>query len=163
VTPEKIAALTGVAQTVIALATLIVTAAVTVLVYVGTKAIARIEHDRGIRDAWNAIDAIALSDEAMLAVAESLMPQPGGTPRSVEEARRKWFAYMILNALSSTYSAARRRVTRSRSDALATCAYHVGILVQHDDIYALTQEGYNPAFAAFCREIREKQVGDGSS
>jgi len=67
---------------------------------------------------------------------------------------------MILNALSSTHSASRRRVTRSRADALATCKYHVGLLVRHDDIFALTQEGYSATFATFCREIRDKQVSD---
>jgi hypothetical protein len=156
-TPDEIAAMAGVAQAVIAFLTLVVTAVVTVLVYRGTRAIARIEHDRGIRDAWNAIDAIALADEDMLRVAEELMPDPGGGPRATAGARRKWFAFMILNALSSTYSAASRKGMRSRPDALETCAYHVGVLVKHDDIYVLTQEGYSAAFATFCRGIKERQ------
>jgi hypothetical protein len=156
-TPEEVAAIAGVAQAVIAFATLVVTAALTVIVYVGTRAIARIEHDRGVRDAWNAIDAIALADPDVLRVAEELMPEPGDGPRPAEGARRKWFAYMILNALSSTFSAAERGVLRSRPDALTTCAYHVGALVRHDDIYPLTQEGYSAGFARFCRDIKEKQ------
>jgi hypothetical protein len=153
-----IAAWAGVAQAVIALATLVVTVAVTVLVYVGTRAIARIEHDRGVREAWNAINAIAVSDPDLLEVAETLMPEPATGPRTAAEARRKWFAYMFLNVLSSTYSGAHRRFTRSRPEALATCAYHIGLLVRHDDVYALTQEGYSRAFAAFCKEIRRKQA-----
>ena len=64
---------------------------------------------------------------------------------------------MVLNALSSTFSAAGRGLVQSRSNALATCAYHVGVLVRHDDIYPLMQEGYSAGFAAFCREIKEKQ------
>jgi hypothetical protein len=80
---------TSAAQTAIAFATLVVTAALTVLLCVGLRAIARIEHDRGVRDARNGIDAIAVADAAMLRVAEELMPGPGGGPLPPEAARRK--------------------------------------------------------------------------
>src|SRR4051794_19065344 len=127
---DEIAAIAGVAQAILALATLIATATVTVLVYFGTRTIARIEHDRGIRDAWNNIDALALADESILQVAESLLPQPGSGTRTSAEAKRKWLAFMLLNTLSSMYNAARRGVTRSRADALLTCEYQLSSLVR---------------------------------
>jgi len=166
--PDEVSAAAGVAQAAIGLLTLITTIAITVFVYIGTRAIARIEHDRGIRDAWNSLDALALSDPALLRVAEDLLPGPGSpTGSSCKAARRKWFAYMALNVLSSMYNGATRGLTRSRPDALMTCEYHIAMLVAHDDVYALTQEGYSGPFAAFCRGIREKQIaaaaGSGSS
>jgi hypothetical protein len=156
--PDEIAALAGVAQAIVAVATLVATVVVSVLVYIGTRKIARIEHDRGVRESWNTIDALALSDPSVLRLIEEILPAPGSSARDIEMARRKWLAYMLLNTLSSTYNGATRGLTRSKSDALSVCEYHVAALVRHDDIFALTQEGYSDSFAAFCKRVRLNQV-----
>jgi hypothetical protein len=153
---DDVAAMAGVVQAIIGFVTLLSTIAVSVIVYVGTKRITRIEFDRSIREGWNSINTLAVSDASVLAIAESLMPQPGSEVRSSESARRKWFAFMLLNVLSSMHSAASRRFSPYRSDALETCRFHLSALVRNDDIYELTQVGYSRNFAEFCHEVRQQ-------
>lgn len=152
--PEEINALAAIAQAVLALATLIVSIVISLFVYYGTRKIARLEHDRSIREWWNTLNTIALDDDKMLEIAEKLM-NPSASPQTAEETRRKWFAFVVLNTLSSSYLGAMTGVSRSSEETINIVKHHLRKLLSSEDIFNLTQgEGYEKDFANLCRQIR---------
>src|SRR5919202_2990167 len=89
-------------QLIVALTGLIVSAALTVLVYRGTRQFAEAQYWRSVRETWMDIDKFALADDRNLRVADSLF-HPDSDNQPLEEARKRWFAYMVLNAFVSMY------------------------------------------------------------
>ncbi len=153
--PEEINALAAVAQAVLALATLVISLAISWFVYRGTKRIAKAEHDRSIREWWNTLDTIALSNDEMLKVADELM-NPLLATQSMDEKRRRWFAFVVLNALSSSYVGAKTGMTQSSNDTIEIVKHHLRNLLSSDDIFKLTQYGYEKDFAVLCKEIHDE-------
>ena len=152
-----------VVEVVIAFLSLVVTAAVTVLVYRGTKAIAAIEYSRAMRDAWMMFDATALGSDAMLAAADELM-DPGTRGDSMESRRRRWLAFMVLNIQASTFDGHQKKLLKDE-DARASYEQLLMPLVRNAEVYQLTQSrGYSPAFRKYCRDLHEKfQATNGGS
>jgi hypothetical protein len=156
--PDEVAAIAAIAQAVFAFAAI----AIAVVVYRASNLIARMQYEWSVREAWNALDSVALSDERMLVMADRLM-DPSSTNRSLEAIQRKWFVFMVLNALASSYMGAKRGLTQSKKDTLSICTHHLSRLVVDDEIFALTQHGYEKDFSAFCRNIREQQLAQRAS
>ena len=153
--PDEISAIAAVAQAVLALAALIGSIAISVFVYSGSKRIARMEYERSVREAWNNLDAVALSSDEMLKIADQMM-DPLSAARSLEERRRRWFAYLVLNALASSYVGAQQGLTKSPKGTLDICEHHLNRLLLDKDIFELTQQGYEGEFMALCRVIHKK-------
>ena len=155
--PDEIAALAAVAQAVLAFAALAATVAVGVMVYIGTKRLTSFQLYSQNKNAWNAIDSLALSSDEMLRVADDLLPPscPSGTP--IDEMRRKWLGYLVVNACAERYLAAKRNLFHC-SDALTESAkYTLRHVLRDDMIYRITQEsGYEKEIQELCCEIREQ-------
>lgn len=126
-------------------------------VYSGSKRVAQVEHDRSIREWWNTLDQIALSSDQMLVLADEMM-YTSSVDESLEKRRRRWFAFVILNALSSSYLGAKLGLTRSSVETVEIVRHHLRKLLVQDDIFKLSQEGYEPDFATLCREVRKEVV-----
>ena len=128
--------------------------------------ISRLQYDHAIRDAWNALDTVALSDEELLGIADDLLP-PKPDPDATTAARkrkRKWFSYLVLNALFIRFVAAKAGASPFGVTSDKMVKFHLEYLLVHDDVYRLTQEaGYEDDFAELCRNARRsacsKSVG----
>lgn len=157
-TPDEISALAAVAQTLLALAALIGSVAVSMLVWYGTRRIAKLDYERSIREAWIAVDTAALSNDQMLVMADTLM-DPKNENDDLERRRRRWFAYTVLNAITSSYFGAKHNLTQSQKVTIEGCRQLLGPLLRHDEIFEITQgHGYEDEFSEFCREIRKEQM-----
>jgi len=155
---DQIAALAAVAQAILALVTLIGSIAVSLFIWYGTRRIAQLDYERSLREAWMAVDAVALSSDEMLVMADTLM-DPKNAASHIEARRRRWFAYTLMNAIVSTYFGAKHGFTQSRKDSLEACRQLLRPLMNHDEIFEITQgHGYEPEFSALCREVREEQI-----
>lgn len=147
-TPEELSAYAAVA-------TLVVTVVISIILQRWSSRVARTEHERSLREWWNTLNETALSSEEMLLVADKLM-HPSAVGQTVEEKRRRWFAFLVLNALSSSFLGAQDGLSRSKEDTVGIVKHHLRILLPSDDIYELSQQGYEPGFAALCREVRDE-------
>ncbi len=140
-------------------ATLVVSVAISIILHRATTRFAKAEHERSIREWWNTLNETALSSDEMLEAADKLM-NPDSAKYSTEQKRRRWFAFLVLNALASSYLGARQGLSRSTEDTVDIVKHHRRILLASDDIYAQSQQGYEPDFAALCREVREELYSD---
>lgn len=156
-TPDDIQALAAIAQTVLALATFVVTVMLSLFAYFGTKQIAKIEYGRAIRDAWLTIDTTALSNDEMLKVAD-LLVDPNSTNDTVEVRRKKWFAYLLLNPLLSGFEGNRKGFLEDKY-VRNSLEQTLKPLMADDDIFSLTQgRGYPQDFARYCRKLRNEHA-----
>lgn len=144
-TPDALSAYASVA-------TLFVSIVITLILQRWSNRVARAEHDRSIREWWNALNETALSSDEMLVAADRLMsPDAGAEP--IEQKRRRWFAFLVLNALSSMYMGAKAGLSNSE-DTLKIVEHHLQSILKSDDIYRQTQFGYEKDFSNFCRGVR---------
>jgi hypothetical protein len=149
-------AYSAVAQTAIAFVTLVVTAALTYLVYRGAKVIAAIEYGRSLRDAWMTFDAAALADDHVLEAADVLMG-PGTQGDSMPTRRKRWLALMVMNILGSTFEGQREHFLKDE-DAFAAFDMLLLPLVSDDEVFHLIEtRGYGPSFRDHCRALRSKK------
>jgi hypothetical protein len=158
---EEISAYAAVAQAVLALATLIVSIVISVTLHRWSNRVAKVEHERSLREWWNTLNETALSSAEMLLVADELM-HPTSTGQPIGEKRRRWFAFLVLNALSSSYLGAKDGLSRSTTDTVNIVKHHLRILLTSDDIYKLSQQGYEADFAALCREVYAELSAEGA-
>lgn len=144
-TPEELSAYAAVA-------TLFVSIVIAVILQRWSSRVAKAEHDRSIREWWNSLNETALSSDEMLIAADRLM-SPNTEAESVEQKRRRWFAFLILNALSSMYVGARAGLSNSK-DTLTIVEHHLHIILKSDDIYWQSQSGYEKDFSNLCKRVR---------
>ena len=146
-----------VAQLIVALSALVVSAGVSVIAYRGTKRIAEIQYWRGVRDSWMDIDKIALSNDEMLKMVDSLF-HPDLAGQLIEDIRKRWFGYMAFNAFVSQYFGAGPVEDVDESGRRARVAAQLKPLMKDDVLYNLAQTGvYGPQFENLCRKLREQE------
>jgi hypothetical protein len=119
----------------------------------------RLEHDRSIREWWNTLDQVALSSDEMLVIADELM-DPESRDQPLKEKRRKWFTYLVLNTLASSFVVAQLGVTRSYDDTVGGVRHHLRRLLVDPDTFRLSQSGYETDFSALCREVRQELISE---
>ncbi|MEJ2791188.1 MULTISPECIES: hypothetical protein [unclassified Pseudoxanthomonas] len=132
---------------------IVVTAFIALAVHRASKRSARMEHDRGIKDAWINIDMAALQDPDNMRLLDQLIhaDQQGADP---DASRRRWLAYMVLNPLEAAWSGA--KFGHLPDAVLDSSERTMRGLVQHDDVYALIQGFvYSMEFRARCAELRK--------
>jgi hypothetical protein len=150
---NDIQAISAIAQIVLALASLITTVVLSLLVYYGTKKIAAIEYGRATREAWLAINATALSDDAILKAAD-LLVDPDSDQAAIDVRRKKWFGYMLLNVLETTFIGRKEKFLKD-SYVKNSFKHTLQTLLIDEDVYLLSQErGYDSEFSVFCKQLR---------
>jgi len=106
------------------------------------------------------VDGVALSNDDLLRVAESVM-YPGTSPDvSVTDIQKRWFSYMMLNPLVVTW--------RGKGDKVFSEAEHPAFereltsMLRDPVVFAVTQEGIygdpsdRKSFAYLCAQLRQK-------
>lgn len=138
------------AQMLIAIGSLVLSAAV----FYYTKKTVALESLRSVRNSWMQLDQTALSDAANLLQADALFFNDAGDER---RARRRWISMMALNPVVSDYMAACDGLLPNPKQTIEGCRVMLKQLLQHDDVYAMTQSGAYAAasgFAKLCYDIR---------
>jgi hypothetical protein len=146
-----------IAQALVALTALLVSAALTVFVYYGMRKAAYLQFWRSVGNAWMDIDKFALSNDQNLRLADSLF-NPDKAHQSIEHIRKRWFSYMVVNVFHSMYYGTnvplpgpeRRHAERARLELRP--------LLKDDVFYDLTQSGIlEDEFERMCRDLRKEQ------
>ncbi|MFJ9775707.1 hypothetical protein ACIRVF_31430 [Kitasatospora sp. NPDC101157] len=120
----------------------------------GTKRLARIEHDRAIKNAWIAIDTIALSDDRNLEAADLLI-NPDTEGDSLEERRRRWLCFMFMNPMGATF----RGFDGGLFDSSAAAPYENELypLASNEVFFAMVKKyAFEPGFVELCERLRRR-------
>jgi hypothetical protein len=119
-----------------------------------TTRIAQLEFNRALRDSWMHVDEMTVQDPALLQFMNRFQPPHGSADPDFEKKRH--FLFIYLNPLYTSYQAARQGLSSgARDQTIATIKSQLTYVVADDDAYWVTQnQGYDPDFAAFCREVR---------
>ena len=146
--------LTAIAQTIIALAALIASISVPVVLYRGQKRRERLELIRALREMWVSIDAALIHDDRLLRIADEFL-DPDSRTLSPDQRAKKWLGYMTLNVVFMDYLCAKHGV--HERDAMVSLKAHLSRLLRDPDIFALTQSSaaYEPGFRTLCRTIHD--------
>ncbi len=116
--------------------------------------VGRMEQDRGIKDAWIAIDQAALDNEENLDLLDAMIhPDAHGQDRLTK--RKRWLAYMLLNPLEAAWTSTTNG--NMHPDALQSCERTMTSLVRDPEVFELI-EGfvYSGAFRRRCIELRNQ-------
>jgi hypothetical protein len=120
-----------------------------------SKQASRTETHRQVKEAFNALNIIALSDPENLRVLDEL-ETPQFRDQTLDEKRRRWLAAIELNALESVY-VGKREGLLDRRYADATLSALVPLMIQHIDICEqINRAGYDPDFVKYCEEARNR-------
>jgi hypothetical protein len=153
--PDEIQAYSAIVQTIIAFLTLIVTGALTYLVYRGTKAIAAIEYSRSIRDAWLTIDSVALSNDEILKTADKLM-DASTVNDPIELRPKRWLAFMVFNILISIFEGQEQAFLKDEDVKTAFDQILMPLIIDNDSFILTQSKGHPPRFSAYCKKLREE-------
>jgi len=114
---------------------------------------AQIEFDRELKNSWMSVDTEALaSDEALKVFDELLHPEAAGSA-SIEERRRRWASYLLLNVLALSWSGIQKGL--ADSNAVASLERSLRAAVQDDTFFYIARHyPYEPGFVALCEQLR---------
>lgn len=110
---------------------------------------------REVGDAWMEIDKFALESDQNLRMADSLF-HPDLAHQPIDELRKRWFGYMVLNTFVSAYSGVSTPPEiRPGSDHQDRVKQELKPLMRDEVLYHLSQSGvYSSDFERVCRELR---------
>ena len=120
-----------------------------------TTKIAQLEFNRALRDSWMHVDQMTLQDPNLVGLMDQYLP-----PHKTADpgfGRKRLFLLVFLNPMYTTYQAAQQGLSSgSAAETIATIKSQLAYVVRDEDAYWVTQnQGYDPDFAALCREVRE--------
>lgn len=143
-------------QAVSAVAAVIATAWIAMIVDRSARLLAKWEHERAVRDSWSNIDAVALGNPELLRVADGLLHPPNPQMTDAERQKR-WFGYMLCNVLESSLFANKLGVSADRERVIQGVKEILRPAVADDGFYEITQQhGQHPEFSRLCREVRSQ-------
>jgi hypothetical protein len=143
-------------QLVVSIASVLITIWLAVIVQRGAARLTELEFARAVRDTWIRVDEVTLRDPDLIRLASQFLPPHQSTDPEFQQ-KRLWLL-LQLNPLQTTYQAARQGLYgRDGTDAIESIRSQLKFVVKDDDAYWVTQnQGYDPAFTALCREVRDE-------
>ena len=143
-------------QLIVSIAGVVITIWLAVIVQRSAARLTELEFARAVRDTWLHVDDVTLRDPELVRIASQFLP-PHETTDPAFQRKRLWLL-LQLNPLQTTYQAARQGLFgRDGTDSIAAIRSQLAFIVNDDDAYWVTQnQGYDPAFVALCREVRDE-------
>jgi hypothetical protein len=143
-------------QLVVSIASVLITIWLAVIVQRGAARLTELEFARAVRDTWIRVDEVTLRDPDLIRLASQFLPPHQSADPGFQQ-KRLWLL-LQLNPLQTTYQAARQGLFgRDGADAIDSIRSQLKFVVKDDDAYWVTQnQGYDPAFTALCREVRDE-------
>ena len=155
---SRIQAITAVAQSVLAIASLVSSIVIGLYVWYGQSEMTKRQIEKSTRDSWIAVDLAALENDSTLVAADNLM-DPKNVNDPIEKRRKRWFGYAIMNIIIERYDAAQQGLIGPKEDAINSCKELLRPLMLDDDIYEITQgHGYETRIKVLCKEIRNEVI-----
>jgi hypothetical protein len=115
---------------------------------------ARAQYHQSMQATWNAYNQQALATSGNLLIAEWLLSWNKDPPPKSEPVRRKYLAFMAINAIIASYFGKMEGVMDSNY-ADPNIEQLLPPLVWKEEIFQLTQHcGYDRRFASHCAELR---------
>jgi hypothetical protein len=144
------------AQLITAIAAVIASVAIPVVIERRSRRHARVEYMKSIHDMWMHFDAVALSDHRLLELADEFN-DPDTSHATIDERRKKWLAYMVINIHFARFVAAEQDLSVDPfPEAMGGLCESLRRLVRDPVAYAITQNAYQGRFKALCEELRAK-------
>jgi hypothetical protein len=124
-----------------------------VIVQRSAARLTELEFARAVRDSWIHVNDVTLRDPELVRLATQFMiPRETADP---EFQQKRLFLLVLLNPLQTTYQAARQGLYGQ--NGIDSIKEQLRYVVKDDDAYWVTQnQGYDPAFMAVCREVRDE-------
>lgn len=156
---ETLQAMAAIAQIVVAVIALVVSAVITWMVYKSTRRLTELQYWRTIGNVWMEIDKFALSDDQNLTMVDQLF-HPDLAEESLEDRRKRWFGYIVLNAFSDAFRGVQAPPEIGPETGHQDRVWQeLKPLMRNDVIYRLSQSGiYSPEFTNVCAELREEST-----
>lgn len=145
--------ISGITQSVIALAALIASIAIPLILYKAQKRRETLEFIHAVRTMWVSIDTVILQRDDLIEVADSIL-DPRGKEKDIKERQRSWIALMVLNTVYMDYLGAKNGFHSQQ--ALQTITNFLQIFLTSDTAYQMTQNdgAYDSEFRAHCSKIK---------
>ena len=146
-------------QLIVSIAGVLITIWLAVIVQRSAARLTELEFSRAVRDTWMHVDDVTLRDPDLLRLASQFLP-PHETTDPGFQKKRLWLLVQ-LNPLQTSYQAARQGLFgRDGTSSIESIKSQLAFVVKDDDAYWVTQnQGYDPAFMALCREVRDEVKG----
>ena len=143
-------------QLIVSIAGVVITIWLAVIVQRSAARLTELEFARAVRDTWLHVDDVTLRDPDLVRLASQFLP-PHETTDPAFPQKRLWLL-LQLNPLQTTFQAARHGLFgRAGTDSIASIKSQLKFVVKDDDAYWVTQnQGYDSAFMALCREVRDE-------
>jgi hypothetical protein len=152
---QTLQAIAAISQILLALTALVVSAVITWIVNKRSKRIAELQYWRAVGNVWMDIDKFALSSDQNLSMVDHLF-HPDLAHQSIEDRRKRWFGYMVLNVFSDAYHGVDKSLDIGpESDHRDNVRQELKPLMQDDVLYDLSQSGiYGTEFEKVCAQVR---------
>ena len=150
----------------IGLLNVLVTGILGFVVFRAGRNVVRLEQDRAIKEAWIAIDQIALGNDEHLRTLDRMF-HPDKEHESDADKRKRWLAHMVLNPLEAAWSSARKQ--HMPDGTLGSSEGAMRNLLRDPMVAEMMQTVvYGNDFKQRCRQIlaeieRENRIAKGSS
>lgn len=143
-------------QLVVSIAGVVITIWLAFIVQRSAARLTELEFARAVRDSWLHIDDVTLRDSDFVHLANQYM-----IPRETTDAgfpKKRLMLLMLLSPLQTTYLAAHKGLYgRDGIKSIDSIKGQLAHFVKDDDAYWVTQNGgFDPAFVALCREVRNE-------
>ena len=143
-------------QLVVSIAGLVITIWLTVIVQRGAARLTQLDVARAIRDSWIHINDVTLRDPDLVQFTSRFMIPYETTDADFQ--KKRLMLLLLLSPLQTTYQAARKGLFgQEGTESIESIKSQLAYFVKDDDVYWVTQnQGFDPAFMAICREVRNE-------
>jgi hypothetical protein len=145
-------------QIVLGIVQFFATAAIGLVVYIQTERLKRSEMSSKAHESLNVLNSVALASPENLKAFDSFgRPETDDTD---ESRRKRWAAFVWLNALQVTFISNKHRLIDTHF-AEQSLRQQLEIILCDDLVFwLLVHRGFHPDFVEFCRPIREEVAPD---
>jgi hypothetical protein len=154
VAPTWIQAISAVAQSLIALATLLLSW----VLWRGSKRHARVDYTRTIEDSWNQLNAAILVNPKLAKIADKVFGMPPEED-SDEAGLKRYLAFFSLNVVEACYLGQRNGLVGEAYNFKAICDILDPMLRDPDIAKLLDFGGYHSDFVGFCHKRVSELAG----
>jgi hypothetical protein len=124
-----------------------------IILYRSQKQKATLDYIKSGRDSWIQIDLALIGKPDLLRHADSILA-PGSEHLSDEQREKIWLSLMILNVAFSDFIGL--KYGYHEREEKKTLVKFISNLMQDETTYNLSQNAYNEAFRALCRDARRQ-------
>lgn len=128
-----------------------------IILYRSQKQKATLDYIKSGRDSWIQIDLALIGRPALLRQADSIL-SPGSEHISDAEREKIWLALMILNVAFSDFIGLKYGY-HEREEKKVLHGF-IRNLMQDETTFSLSQNAYNEAFRAACRDARKEILAE---